>query len=367
MYLFVLGRQAEISLAELVAIFGKDKIISRGEIAFLKTPRSINPQVFNRLGGTVKVAKVISYSWNNLISFLPKEGKVTVGLSSYNTSLKPRDLTQFGVALKKTRGSVRLLPTRRTALSSATTFHNKLDKGDNRFEFILSEDNGRQILAQVVFVQDINTYAIRDRNRPKRDAKNGMLPPKLAQIIINLATGSAKRGVLLDPFCGTGVVLLESALMGFSPYGSDYEPRMVDYSKENLTWLASKQKVQFYSQVEVGDATVHRWQPRPDFVASEAYLGTPYASEPKPEKLRENIQTCNLVIEKSLINLAKQLKPGTSLCIAVPAWLVKGKTYRLPVTRKLKELGYEAKLSRPLIYRRKGQIVGRDLLLLKKR
>ena len=32
---------------------------------------------------------------------------------------------------------------------------------------------------------------IRDQNRPKRDARVGMLPPKLAQIMINLANPEA--------------------------------------------------------------------------------------------------------------------------------------------------------------------------------
>src|SRR5438132_1608433 len=82
------------------------------------------------------------------------------------------------------------------------------------------------ILAQTVKVQDIAAYAQRDQARPKRYAKVGMLPPKLAQIIINLAVGRLPDNqlasicdipageqiprphlelTLLDPFCGTGV------------------------------------------------------------------------------------------------------------------------------------------------------------------
>jgi hypothetical protein len=38
-------------------------------------------------------------------------------------------------------------------------------------------------------VQDIDAYAERDFERPMRDAFVGMLPPKLAQIMLNLAVG----------------------------------------------------------------------------------------------------------------------------------------------------------------------------------
>lgn len=59
------------------------------------------------------------------------------------------------------------------------------------------------------FVQDIESYTARDQARPMRDARVGMLPPKLAQIIINLALSNNDITEVLDPFCGTGVVLQE--------------------------------------------------------------------------------------------------------------------------------------------------------------
>src|SRR4029078_6190467 len=99
----------------------------------------------------------------------------------------------------------------------------------------------------------------RDREMSTRDAKVGMLPPKLAQIIINMAVGEmpeeAKQSVcevppdqpipkdhlakitLLDPFCGTGVILQEAALMGYKAYGSDLMPQMANYAQQNWAWL----------------------------------------------------------------------------------------------------------------------------------
>src|SRR6185503_16098722 len=103
------------------------------------------------------------------------------------------------------------------------------------------------LLAQTLFVQDIEAYGARDQARPARDARVGMLPPKLAQIILNLSAGPLRPAApqlerlrILDPFCGTGVILQEALLMGYSVLGTDIEPRMADYSKRNLRWLYEK-------------------------------------------------------------------------------------------------------------------------------
>jgi tRNA (guanine10-N2)-dimethyltransferase len=230
-------------------------------------------------------------------------------------------------------------------------------------------------------VQDINAYARRDQNRPKRDARVGMLPPKLAQTIVNLATGpiDPKYGaVVLDPFCGTGVVLQEAALMGFDIYGTDIEPRMIEYTDQNLAWLQDHlaQHITVHGQdkryyrLEVGDATEHAWTPPPSIVASETYLGRPLSSWPNADTLREIIGTCNVIIEKFLRNLAEQTQPGLRLCLAVPAWHApNGKIHHLPLIDHLEKIGYnryrfEHVRDADLVYYRPGQIVGRELLVI---
>jgi len=50
-------------------------------------------------------------------------------------------------------------------------------------------------------VQDINAYTKRDFGK-KRDMDTGMLPPKLAQMMINIANnGKQEITSLYDPFC----------------------------------------------------------------------------------------------------------------------------------------------------------------------
>ncbi len=371
MLLFVLGRQPEIGFAELRAVFGSE-VQLYGPIALLETAVDVD---FSRLGSVVKVATVVDNTWKNIAEHLPVEGKVTLGLSTYGTKLSPRELFRFGLDVKKRRGSVRLVPSTEAALSSATVFHNKLTK-PNKIEFIFAHINGRELLAKTIFVQDIPAYTFRDRSRPKRDARVGMLPPKLAQTMVNLAAGVAKLDkattpMLLDPFCGTGVVLQEAALMGLSVYGTDLEPRMIEYSEANLKWLKSTHHIDFASKLEVGDATSHRWQAPIDIIATETYLGRAFTAVPPPAVLNEVMNTCNIILSKFLANLRTQVSSDTGMTIAVPCWFVHGNVHHLPLIRDLSEIGFEqlyySDKSIPLVYHREDQVVGRELLVLRKR
>lgn len=59
------------------------------------------------------------------------------------------------------------------------------------------------------------------------------LHPELARSLVNLS-GVGTGGTVLDPFCGTGGILLEAALMGCDPVGTDMSKEMVEGARENL-------------------------------------------------------------------------------------------------------------------------------------
>lgn len=59
------------------------------------------------------------------------------------------------------------------------------------------------------------------------------LHPKYARALINL-TGVRRGGTVLDPFCGTGGIVIEAAEMGMRAVASDFDPEMVDGCRENM-------------------------------------------------------------------------------------------------------------------------------------
>ncbi len=385
----ILGRQPELGLAELESLYGAESVRPVGTTAAIVElmPSSIP---FARLGGAVKLCRVLysipSTKWPDIQRALEKlvprhlggleEGKIQLGLSLYDLQASPKQIMAGGLTLKKALRnlgrSVRLTPNVEPALSSAQVLHNHLT-GQTGCEIVLIRDGTKTICAQTVHVQDINAYTLRDRNRPKRDARVGMLPPKLAQIIVNLATGPTVpelETVVLDPFCGTGVVLQEAALMGYGIYGTDLEQRMIDYSAANLAWLQQTHQVSQEPLLHIGDATDVSWQHPFAIVACETYLGRPLSSWPDPEKMKTIINTCNLIIEKFLRNIRAQAKPGTRLCLALPAWRnPSGTIHHLPLLDHLTDLGYnrvDFKYVRAeqMVYYRPDQFVARKLLVL---
>lgn len=439
----VLGRQPALGLAELESLYGADSVrpISTQVAGLTLDAADVD---FARLGGATKLANVLgeipSTNWKLIEkaltalvrspSFgLPDSGKFHLGLSAIGFDISPAKLGATGLTLKKVirsryQGSVRLAPNTATELSSAQVFHNHLSDA-NGCELLIIAQGNTTVVARTVAVQDIDSYTVRDRGRPKRDARVGMLPPKLAQIIINLAAGSSKsqdahtsaatrahsasvsekrtgeeraggeqsdtdtrgRGetpphsteetlppTILDPFCGTGVVLQEALLMGYTAYGTDLEPRMISYTKQNLEWLCEKWKVEGGRwSVEVGDATTHQWRmengERRMMVACETYLGRPFTERPAPDVLAQTVSDVNLIIKRFLQNIHPQLTPGSRLCLAVPAWFVDNNVKHLPVITSVGELGFERVIfkhadTNELIYHREDQVVGRELLVL---
>jgi tRNA G10 N-methylase Trm11 len=390
--LVILGRQPALGLAELESLHGGAAVVPIGaEVAALTL--DVDAIDFERLGGSVKLCRILTRldtaNWGDIERFLVKdtpkhaqmvpEGKLQIGLSAYGFSESAQRIQATGLsvkkAIKKIGRSVRLTPNQEPALSSAQVQHNHLT-GPTGWELVLVRDGDYTFLAQTVAIQDIDSYTIRDRDRPKRDTRVGMLPPKLAQIIINLAAAQTvpEGKVVLDPFCGTGVVLQEAELMGFNAYGSDLEPRMIDYSAHNLEWFGqqfARPTVKPEPAIlEIGDATRWRWESQVDIVACETFLGKPFTSTPPPALIATTANDCNLIIRKFLQNIHAQIRPGTRLCIAVPAWQIRKNEFKhLPLVDSLEEIGYnqvrfEHVESSALLYYREDQVVARELLVI---
>jgi tRNA G10 N-methylase Trm11 len=391
--LLLLGRQPALGLAELESLFGAPALsrLSHDSVVLNKV---LSREEFNRLGGTIKAADIIHtldttdpkriedfilHRMPALIPELPNKGKLQIGISVYAVPLSAQKVQAFGLSLKKILRtedrSVRLIPNKEKALSTAQVIHNHMTAAHG-CEIVLFAANGKTVVAKTRHEQNINSYTLRDRERPKRDTHVGMLPPKLAQIIINMATGPAtnKKPIVLDPFCGTGVILQEALLMGLHAYGTDLEPRMITYTQANLAWLDQT----FHTEVvnthlEIADATTHTWNHPFDTVACETYLGQPITKMPDSATLQVIIRTCNIIVTKFLQNIHSQAPSGSRFCIAVPAWQVHPHEFkRLPLVTEvdqMEKIGYnhvrfELSEAKDLIYHRDDQIVCRELLTI---
>ncbi len=425
MHVAILGRQPAIGMAELECLYGSEAVRWFSDTTAVVTAPSFD---FERLGGSQKAGLVVSElagDWRRVsqdivraysAAWQGRNGKITLGISAYGFRITARDVQKTGITLKqklKASGtSLRLIPNVEPALNTATSHHNKLGLSDNHIELlIVRASSGKVIVAESVGAQNITALAARDQARPKTDAFVGMLPPKLARMMVNMAIGSFiptpfaddtsrilpvsltlspndsvavgtkdKTDVdhlnsgfrILDPFCGTGVVLQEAALLRSQAYGTDLSEKMVDYSRQNLTWLCETYRLPADIVIDQGDAMTHRWQAPITAVVAETYLGQPFSAPPSSAKLVEVRGNCNHIISEFLKNIAPQLASGTPLCVAVPAWRdASGHVTHLPFIHALSKLGYtQVPLTTvrhdQLLYYRETQVVARELLVLRR-
>lgn len=389
MYVTILGRQPAISIAELEQLYGSRNVRWFSDMSALVDTHSLD---VGFLGGTQKAGRIVSElhgDWRKVSLELVKayadawsghEGKITLGISAYGFNASARDVQKTGIVLKsklKSSGvSLRLIPNVEPALNTATSHHNKLGLSDNHIELlVIRAANGRVVVAESVGAQNISALAARDQARPHTDAFVGMLPPKLARIMIHLTGPQSDHASLLDPFCGTGVVLQEALLDGFTVTGTDLSDKMVDYTTRNLNWLKLHTHVDGrVRRIEQGDAMVKVWQDADSLTAvvTETYLGQPFSAPPSPAKLQEVRDNCDHIVSSFLRNLADQLPSGTPVILAVPAWRdTYGNFTHLPLISQLASLGYDrTRLTHArdeqLLYYRETQVVARELLILKK-
>lgn len=386
MLICVLGRQPELGVAELEAVIGPERIVYVGEGYALIDNASIELDQ-RRLGGVVRIAEVIttiSSTKRNKVSFVAlhkivdtmlsmPDHKLTMGLSVYGLDATPKQINSMMFSIKnrlKERGrSVRnILGNDSTSLNSAQVIHNGLI-GEFGSEFLIAVGKKETYLAKTISVQDIDSYSKRDYGRPRRDTKAGMLPPKLAQIMLNLAKAGPDTTVL-DPFCGTGVVLMEASIIGSKVYGSDINEKMVAYAHENLEWLSREYGVTVnLGSLICADARRHRWKGNIERVVTETYLGPRFSSVQDRNSLRDTIDECNEIITEFLTNLRPQLGKGSRCCIAVPVWASERGFIYLPVSGATGKLGYKTVSfvhtgRKELVYYRSGQAVARELLVL---
>ncbi|HEY4455842.1 MAG TPA: N-6 DNA methylase [Pseudonocardiaceae bacterium] len=85
----------------------------------------------------------------------------------------------------------------------------------------------------------------------------GSLRPTVAAALVRLALPGRTPQRVWDPFCGSGTILCEAALLGHEIWGTDIEPEAVDASRANMMAV----RREFWGRIENGDSTAQKtWQ-----------------------------------------------------------------------------------------------------------
>jgi len=388
-YAFILGRKFKLSIAELIAVLGEEnvEIVRDVLIKGFDKPLVDIQRIQDSLGGTIKICEIFdeavdfSSVQERILDYLASipAGKLTFAISVYNLPPKNENflkklLINVKKGLKGHEGKVRFLNKPNQNLKSVVIYEERLDEKGTDISLIFQ--NGKYLIAKTVSVQDFKSYSIRDYDRPSRDAKSGMLPPKLAQMMINLACRNDKNCTVYDPFCGSGTVLMEGLLMGHRVIGSDISSKAILDTKTNLEWLKKEFKIEenFILDVFEKDSTQiskDDLKIQPDCIVSETYLGPPISRIPEQKTIEYSFNEVEEIIAGALKSFAQLLKKGSKVVIAVPFYLGERNLYIDDLPQRIQTLGYliekqyECTTRGSLLYDREDQIVGREIFVLK--
>ncbi|MFA7309040.1 MAG: hypothetical protein WC045_03130 [Patescibacteria group bacterium] len=406
-YCFILGKNSALALAEISATLYRNGIsfvapsITR-EYAIIKVsvPIPNASKIMEQLGGTIKIIRIVdSFTEKNLMDGLlhygegvKSDGKYVFGMSWYNcphiSSQRKQKLAFEIKKVIKEKYSVRLVIAQKdNKLSSAEIHHNKLiTKGA---EICIINDSGNIALGETEAIQDFERYSLRDYDKPERDAKSGMLPPKLAQIMLGLIP--EKYTQIYDPFCGTGTVLGEALIQNKVIYGSDLSQEACDMANKNITFLSKHFDIDQKNIHEAlqGDATnisLEFQNKKPTWIVSEMYLGQAFYKEPPLGIVEQEVKNQTDLFIRFLKNIASNTSHIAGFVMAVPFYTVAGKSYFLPILDEIRKLGYTIRspfkgllITSPdqklreyiknresILYRREDQVVGREIIIITK-
>lgn len=390
-YFFESGTFPDLSYTELITVlssFGlpKESITRYGNSIFLLQHKKLTEltviNIFKRLGGAIRVGEIVE-DIDTFYTEQKKEGKLIFGISILG-DIKKSDssfLKRLGNGIKKQLKEYRIssrfvLPIRDGySLNAAQVIKNEiLEKG---FELVIIRNKEQEIYGRTIQIQDLEGFVNRDIQRPGSNLEMGTLPPKLARMMVNFTALSS--GTIWDPFCGSGTIPMEAAVLGFNFLASDIDPKAVEDTDNNTKWLYQEGYItdtlyqSFYLDVTKPDPAVVKKLKNTDIhaIVCEPFMGPPQTRLLSDVRARELLDDVKNLYSKlfELIDI-KLAKRGIKVVMIIPSY----KTNKGWITFGIRELvgkrwivkNSEYSPTRDLKWSRKNSIITRNIFILER-
>ncbi|PIR03692.1 MAG: hypothetical protein COV59_04445 [Candidatus Magasanikbacteria bacterium CG11_big_fil_rev_8_21_14_0_20_39_34] len=367
LYLFELGHQPHISIAEIESVLKAHQVTfeeklqtDRFFVLYTEDPLDME-SLMDQLGGTKLMGFYIEQRKSieqTIFEFLLENQTGKIVFSVENA--KNRNL---GIAIKRKLKDANYSARYIEYKNTATLLHNKLVEKKGAF-FILHGE-----VFVISGIQKLEGFAQRDFDKPGVDAKSGMLPPKLARIMINLARKTPPATVL-DPFCGSGVLLMEALDMGYHVVGSDNSARAIEDTHKNIEWIVTAepkiQKLSSHVFLEDVRNISHSLQPKSiDIIATEPYMGKPLTGKEGELFLKEQRQELKDLYHDAFREFHTILKDDGVIIFIIPRFYYRKEWIIIDCLREILSLGFVQvpfnKDDDTLLYHRVSQHVGREI------
>ena len=215
---------------------------------------------------------------------------------------------------------------------------------------------------KIVWRHSARYWYQQDRNKPYADPRKGLLPPKIARQLVNIAIGTEidPDRILLDPFCGSGTILLEAAHLGLKVIGTEIDDAQLSGAKKNLDWGHAK------CELVKADATGldKRLKSKVDYIVTEPFMGK---TRFKPGEQKNIAKGLHKLYLGALKNWLKILNPKGRVVMFFP--IFQSDTKQIITSNVVDQpalSGYNV-LARNIIYSQPRAQVKRETIILEKK
>lgn len=367
-YLFILGRNPELSIAELRSFFKKNDngildLQQKDNAVLIDFEEPLDAGVIELLGGTIAIGRVlcdvsnmekteIYFSEENNFSYVVWDfSNETENVSSYLKKRFRRE--KLKASEKRLREEMELQNPddgKGQHLSSKTV--------DEQY-FVFGDYFGK-----IVQFSNYEEIEKRDMEKPVR-RESLSISPRLAKIMINLSeVNSDSDEILLDGFCGIGVVLSEALNMGIKVVGVDMDENAIKGCKENLNWFKFPERNYNLFNDDSSKIDLSKFKDKIFGIASEPDFGETLKKIPTEDEARKTVRRYENIMASVLNNIKKYVSDNARFVFSSPYIRVMSKK-RIGVDfEKFSErIGLKLVKGFPIDEFRDGQIVGRQIVV----
>lgn len=189
-------------------------------------------------------------------------------------------------------------------------------------------------IARTRVVYDSMLQQYRDEARPFVSSEIST-SPKICRTLLNLA-GARPGDTILDPFCGTGTLLMEAAILGMKCIGVDIDGDQVQGARSNLKWLAKDLGMKLEYDIFKGDSRElsSLVKKQVDAIAFEPLLGPIYKKPPQREEAEKTIKELTTLYRQVLTEIPSILRPDGRVAMTIPVISTEGE----PISIKFRDL-----------------------------
>ena len=335
--IFANGELSRLELITVLRKLGTEHRIESYEESFCILEANDLVKTAKYLGGAFKIGEIVAEAQDENL-FIGKlyatkmfewlDEKASWGLSLYgiNNNLDP-DFVQDvqNVLGEKIRGAgarkaKKVLPDITSVNEGIRELSSGIVAEKNVIDVQLLKSKDSLFLALTIATIPSTSFQERDLKRPYQNSTIS-LSPRIARMLVNMTMLNEGQR-LLDPFCGTGTILMEAAVLNINVIGFDKDSQKIKGTWQNINWLRDAGRISknVHAKLQRGDARDLRFFDRDsiDAIATEPILIPPLKRFPSEEEAKDMLLDSFKTYREFLRSAEYVLKRNGKIALVIP-------------------------------------------------